>query len=101
MVEVAATVFVLVVAHIYIRAYIGMGNFVLIVGLLFAGLVGLVALLIFPTQTMMVVGGIALLAALRNAGVRNGNPFGKDGERRLLEAREQWQRERRLGKRII
>jgi uncharacterized membrane protein YqjE len=101
MVEIAATVFVLVVAHIYIRAYIGMELFISIVGILFLGLIALVLTFVFPIQAAM-VGGVALFAVLYAiGGGRNNNPSGKDAERMLADMREQWWRKRNLGKRIV
>ena len=71
MVEIAATVFVLVVAHIYIRAYLGWQLFGLIVGGLFLLFCGLVAVVFFPTHILVIAGGIALAAGLQAAGVLN------------------------------
>ena len=74
MVEIAATVFVLVVAHIYIRAYLEMATcsrpassadcspFCLRVG----------GMIVFSsTHILVIAGGIALAAGLQAAGVLN------------------------------
>ena len=87
MVELAATVFVLVVAHIYIRAYLGWELFRWIIGGVFVLFCGLIALALFPGQTTLIVGIIVVSIVGQLTGVTD--QF--DG----------WRKERRLGKRIV